>query len=1451
LLTILIFLQLLSYGQSTTYHSWDGNGIIPNSKLMILNIFVNVIYDEHPDTNKVDTTFWPEVTDTLKEGVNVTGTLPTYLLDFMDTVYVPGQTHGCMTRLYGESSFDSLQITGDFIVVNVRESYILDNYPQFKFNYIARAAVDVINEHGFSTVYGHNAIEYYDYEHQNQFYYIQFLIRNISKSYGNLGQGSGYNNYSLGSVHLNVNNTSYNFSGKGTLQNIGGYDISKNPTSIVTHEISHSLFGGNNFHTSGGNHRGSTETMPWMNIQGGYGLMGAAGSGLVSCNGYERWRMHWKHPASPYYISARNVLDNGFFYSDISKENGNKWFILRDFVTYGDAIRIKLPYKDSTITPNQYIWLEFHDVGNNDKLDFLQFTKDDTCLHQASSGIYAYYQIGRDVLEGSQVWDIINRDNLRIISNEGYWDYVQYPLPYDTDFVCTQWNWEKEYYVPEYSNAFCGYQDQETFIVPKWYDPDLGNTCDTIGTELQYKIREYTPRNMIKNGDTITHNIMFNGDAFDAFSVHRKLNMGTNPSTCNAKTCYTSNNVAQTNLTFEANSQYNNTTTYLTGLSIEMIPMSNGSRWLVKIRWDDYDIVNDARWTGKIVLKGTEQVNLTRGHSITLAQNRTPAKQMRNTESGYFADPTQLTCEAGSHFTQQPQSSLILTEKSRFVLDSGATYHLGDSAQILVQEKSSFYINRGADFIGGIASKIIVDSLSTLYVYDTAKLRREARIIVRPGGALIVNGGTLTSACDGEMWEGIIVEGDSTQRQIASKQGSVLLYNATIENARDAISTRGADEATQWDKTGGIVQATNTLFRNNMSTAEFFLYENHTSNNTVSNNVSHFTRCTFTIDDDNLFANNDATFGAHVTLYKVRGVKFNGCAFRNEVTTTTDTARGSAVRTITAGFTAKRVCPQVSNIDPCGCLPSFTDTITRCSFTGFYEAVHAANTNGNYDITLDNCDFRQNQTGVELAAANNAQVSFCDFDLSDSVSYCGVNLANSTGYTVESNTFHWDSYTSAPYPTGVVVSNSGTAENVIRKNVFHNLKYGCFISGMNGTINIKPANGLQFECNIFNGCSYDINLYAGNIRNPQGMTSAGADNKFTNTINSSFLLTSASPFTYWHSNSVYHMPYNPSTTVTVKGNASANNCLSSLCWTGLPPTPPPGPRGEWLAQYRMMAEELRALSDTIGNRPDDSQDAETAALQMQLSDLSAAMGDLARTAIRAILSDTVVDMTLLKEWYGTIVETMCTSSLQQEQNTSIPVEAYLLAEVYSTEGDYAAADALLASLPQRFSPDEPSRNEYGNYLNLQRLRENVAGNWYRQAEAEIADLQQVAEYDNGRAARMAKEILCFFHHICYEDEPLFDLDGIGERAIHGDGVRPTANADGLHLHPNPANTTLTVESDSPVRTITIYDLTGKTMLTVENCPLPATVNVVSLPRGIYLLRAVTDEGVKTARFVKN
>ena len=75
----------------------------------------------------------------------------------------------------------------------------------------------------------------------------------------------------------------------------------------------------------------------------------------------------------------------------------------------------------------------------------------------------------------------------------------------------------------------------------------------------------------------------------------------------------------------------------------------------------------------------------------------------------------------------------------------------------------------------------------------------------------------------------------------------------------------------------------------------------------------------------------------------------------------------------------------------------------------------------------------------------------------------------------------------------------------------------------------------------------------------------------------------------------------------------------------------------------------------------------------------------------------------------------------------------------------------------------------------------------------------------------------------------------------------------LSVYPIPAQNTLTVESASPVREITVYDLMGRTMMTTGNgtASLTHSLNVSSLPAGIYILRAVTNNGVRTARFVKN
>ena len=103
-----------------------------------------------------------------------------------------------------------------------------------------------------------------------------------------------------------------------------------------------------------------------------------------------------------------------------------------------------------------------------------------------------------------------------------------------------------------------------------------------------------------------------------------------------------------------------------------------------------------------------------------------------------------------------------------------------------------------------------------------------------------------------------------------------------------------------------------------------------------------------------------------------------------------------------------------------------------------------------------------------------------------------------------------------------------------------------------------------------------------------------------------------------------------------------------------------------------------------------------------------------------------------------------------------------------------------------------------------------------------------------------------------DGEEIPNLGGsIGERTHRTDVPWRVSTNSTLYLHPNPATHTLTVESASPIREITVYDLSGRVMMCVGgNGTAPCTVNVSSLHSGLYLLKAVTDSGVQTGRFVK-
>jgi hypothetical protein len=70
----------------------------------------------------------------------------------------------------------------------------------------------------------------------------------------------------------------------------------------------------------------------------------------------------------------------------------------------------------------------------------------------------------------------------------------------------------------------------------------------------------------------------------------------------------------------------------------------------------------------------------------------------------------------------------------------------------------------------------------------------------------------------------------------------------------------------------------------------------------------------------------------------------------------------------------------------------------------------------------------------------------------------------------------------------------------------------------------------------------------------------------------------------------------------------------------------------------------------------------------------------------------------------------------------------------------------------------------------------------------------------------------------------------------------------LELYPNPVKDILNISTNADVKSFTIRDLTGKTVLVNDAQP---TINMAHLSKGIYLLQVQTAEGVVERKIIKN
>lgn len=491
---------------------------------------------------------------------------------------------------------------------------------------------------------------------------------------------------------------------------------------------------------------------------------------------------------------------------------------------------------------------------------------------------------------------------------------------------------------------------------------------------------------------------------------------------------------------------------------------------------------------------------------------------MNNTDCREYLSPKQIGfIRFRNFFDLNSEPNVSIQEKLSRIVDCNGSL-LDES---LIINKNTLW-----NYSMYVSQNIIVKSGSTLEITCDIYLHKDLKIVVEKGATLKLNGGKLTTPDCIKMWEGIYVEGDRylSQLQLANQGRVVMMNEAVIENALNGIRTIGLqrdsnEELTNilnWDKTGGVIQCTNSTFKNCWRGVEFLSYHNtYNSINFESNNISFFDNVQFlTTKQLNNNINNLNPY-YFVTLYDVKGIRFNGCNFENTQIiqgTINLERRGNGIGSLDASyFVNAKYNVLTGNVIP----------NTYNTFKNLYTGVSCSGSSGLSNIIIKNNDFYRNVNNINLIGSNYGTIEDNNFNIflaSNTQFSYGIFVNGGNGFNIEHNNF--EGFSGVNYKNQAVhINNSSliTSGKVYRNEVY-NVQYGTQTVGNNGA--------LRVDCNEFNKGNFsriDMHHYNGNLSS-QGIPSFPANNMFTgacsNTITNSqiYIDNNASQFNYTYKN---------------------------------------------------------------------------------------------------------------------------------------------------------------------------------------------------------------------------------------------------------------------------------------------------------------------------------------------
>lgn len=686
-----------------------------------------------------------------------------------------------------------------------------------------------------------------------------------------------------------INYNGYTFDYSGFTLCSGGTRSASEYLNILAHEIAHELY--DCPHIMGANTAcGDFFYVPTA----GWGMMSSIGKLTSTSNAFESWQLGWNelitggNQANSNIQSASDLINNGIY-------------TMRDFVTYGDAIRIKIP------NSNDYLWIENHQLISD--FDFKPWAGADLgaegeLVPDFEEGIYMYIEsVSSSRSEVPSVFGDANK--IKVLSASGNWDYWHSETCPPRDNAIWWGNWVFNFQRLT-ENPLSGANPLSLYIDDYPTNPTIPGSNSTIthtyngngggslieGMHLVRQSNSSYSKMLFENlGGVNYEGTTYFNHRYDGFRANDEISLsGIFP-------------VVNNPLFNRTGNKFNEK--YLNGLSVKILSYNSVDKtYQVQIKFDDYTVRENKRWTGYFTLKdNTSDANpdliVAQGKTLTIDKSGTPNRDTKL--NGVFVNPTVFTCDVNSHVEVQQNAIINVINESQIVFKTGSTLKLKANAQliadntakikfepgvnIILEENAKIWIKAGAIFEMGGAN-IVAGLNSKIEIFGSFIMPNNSEFAMS-GSGLLKFAGTSSFGTGGSF----VLEGNDINTSLLTVSQDILNIKSsefTLRNGKVYFETTNGQ--IKCDQAGTVLTTENVLFTG-LSTQKYnnALYVVNPSQMNVSNCIFEHVKTAVFIQ--NLATNpavqfSSCSFNDFRTGISVNGgaIDMDGCSFANGTT---------------------------------------------------------------------------------------------------------------------------------------------------------------------------------------------------------------------------------------------------------------------------------------------------------------------------------------------------------------------------------------------------------------------------------------------------------------------------------------------------------------------------------------------------------------------------------------